>query len=81
MKLLFCVSLFSLCTLSPAICSARPASVQVGQAGTFDAPNPNKKDPHVPLAFDVPNPNKKDPHVPLAFDVPNPNKKDPRVPL
>ena len=65
-KSILSISLFSLCALIPAAAAnTQSQPLRVNQFTTMDVPNPNPKDPHVPLAFDVPNPNPKDPHVPL----------------
>jgi hypothetical protein len=67
MKTLLCVSLFFTSALFAAPPSLKAQSPFTTQVRAFDVPNPNPRDPKVPLAFDVPNPNPKDPKVPLAM--------------
>jgi hypothetical protein len=67
MKPLLYFSLFSMCALCTATPSRKTPPLHAAYIRAFDVPNPNPKDPQVPLAFDVPNPNPKDPQVPLAL--------------
>jgi hypothetical protein len=65
MKPLLYLFLLSTCELLGTAPSLKAASIVSNHVGIFDVPNPNPKDPRVPLAFDAPNP--KDLRVPLAF--------------